>query len=65
MKDLTPREIRILQFSADGFGNKQIAAELGTSEQTIKNYKRLIFATLGASGIANAVATALRRGLID
>ena len=35
---LTPREIEILEYIAQGYLNKQIAAELGISEQTIKNH---------------------------
>ena len=35
---LAPRETEILKYIAQGYLNKQIAAELGISEQTIKNH---------------------------
>jgi len=35
---LTPREMEILNYIAQGYLNKQIAAELDISEQTIKNH---------------------------
>lgn len=62
---LSPREAEVLQLVADGFENKQIARELALSEATIKGYLKNIFDRLAVSGRAEAVATALRLGLIE
>ncbi len=62
---LSPRETEVLQLIADGMENKQIATELGLSEATVKGYLRNVFDRLGASSRAEAVATALRHGMIS
>jgi two-component system response regulator DegU len=61
---LTPRETEILHYIAQGFLNKQIAAELGISEQTIKNHVTSILRKLNANARTEAVVVAIRQGLI-
>ena len=61
---LTPREIEILQYIAQGYLNKQIAAELGISEQTIKNHVTSILRKLNANARTEAVVVAIKQGLI-
>lgn len=62
---LTPRETEILTFMAQGYFNKQIAAKLNISEQTIKNHITSILRKLDANARTEAVVTALKRGLIS
>ncbi len=57
---LTAREIQILSFIANGNTNKQVARELGISEQTIKNHVSAILRKLNANDRAHAVAMAVR-----
>ncbi len=61
---LTNREREILALLADGLGNKQIAARLGISANTVKTHLELLFEKLGVSSRAEAVATGVRRGLL-
>jgi DNA-binding CsgD family transcriptional regulator len=61
---LSNREREILALLADGMGNKQIAARLGISANTVKTHIELLFDKLGASTRAEAVATGVRRGLL-
>jgi two-component system response regulator DegU len=61
---LTPREIQILEYIAKGYLNKQIAAELGISEQTIKNHVTSILRKLNANARTEAVVVAIKQGLI-
>lgn len=61
---LTHREIEVLVALADGAGNKAIGARLGISTHTVKTHVASIFAKLGASTRAEAVASAARLGLI-
>ncbi len=65
MSPLTPREIEILQYIAEGYLNKQIAAELGISEQTIKNHVTSILRKLNANARTEAVVVAIKQGLIS
>jgi two-component system, NarL family, response regulator DegU len=62
---LTPREMEILNYVAQGLLNKQIANQLGISEQTIKNHVTSMLRKLNANARTEAVILALRRGLIS
>lgn len=61
---LTSREREVLALLADGLANKQIAARLGISTNTVKTHLELLFEKLGVSSRAEAVATGVRRGLL-
>jgi DNA-binding NarL/FixJ family response regulator len=61
---LTNREREILALLADGLANKQIAARLGISKNTVKTHIELLFEKLAVSSRAEAVATGVRRGLL-
>lgn len=62
---LTPRETDILKYMARGYLNKQIAVELGISEQTIKNHVTSILRKLNANARTEAVVVAIKQGLIS
>jgi two-component system, NarL family, response regulator DegU len=64
LSPLTPREMEILKYIGQGFLNKQIAAELGISEQTIKNHVTSILRKLNANARTEAVVLAIKQGLI-
>jgi DNA-binding NarL/FixJ family response regulator len=61
---LTGREVEILGLLAEGLGNKTIAGRLGISEHTVKTHVTSVFAKLAVSTRAEAVAHAIRLGLI-
>lgn len=61
---LTPRELQVLRLAADGLAGAAIAAELHVSPATVKRHFEEIYARLGVSDRAAAVAKALRNGLI-
>jgi DNA-binding NarL/FixJ family response regulator len=61
---LSAREREILALLADGLGNKQIAARLGISTNTVKTHLELLFEKLAVSSRAEAVATGVKRGLL-
>lgn len=62
---LSRRESQILQRVAYGSTTKEVAHELGISAHTVKTHLERIFEKLGANDRAQAVAIALRRGLVD
>ena len=62
---LTPREIDVLHLIAGGNANKEIAARLSLTEETVKSHVRNILAKLGAHDRTHAVAIGLKRGIID
>jgi DNA-binding NarL/FixJ family response regulator len=62
---LTPSEVRVLRLIADGNANKQIAAELSISEETVKSRVKNILSKLGAGDRTHAVTIALKRGIIE
>src|SRR5438093_1430076 len=61
---LSNRERQVLALLADGLGNKQIAARLGISTNTVKTHLELLFEKLGVATRAEAVATGVKRGLL-
>ena len=46
---LTPKELRIVALIVQGYKNKEIATQLGTTEQVIKNYLRNVYDKIGVS----------------
>jgi DNA-binding CsgD family transcriptional regulator len=64
-EDLTPRELQTLRMKANGLVSKQIAAEFGITENTVKNHMTVILRKLGAENTAHAVAIGFRRGLLE
>lgn len=62
---LTPREAEVLRLVAGGNANKEIAAQLSLTEETVKSHVRNILAKLGANDRTHAVAIGLKRGIID
>jgi two-component system, NarL family, response regulator len=62
--ELSYRELQVLKQLATGKNNKEIARELQITEHTVKAHVRSILSKLHAVGRAEAVSTAMRRGLI-
>ncbi len=63
IESLTEREREILVHIARGETNREIAAHLGLSEKTIRNYVSLLFQKLNLSNRAEAAAFAVRHGI--
>jgi DNA-binding NarL/FixJ family response regulator len=61
---LSPREMEILLFIAQGKSNKEIAYKLGISRQTVKNHMTSILRKLAVNDRTQAAIYALRRGWI-
>ena len=62
---LTAREIDVLRYVAGGNRNRDIAGLLFISEETVKVHIRHIMEKLGASDRTQAVAIAVRRGIVQ
>jgi DNA-binding NarL/FixJ family response regulator len=63
---LTPREIRVLELLADGYEYQEMGRLLSIQGDTIKKMVAYrILSKLGADNKTQAVAMALRRGLIQ
>jgi ATP/maltotriose-dependent transcriptional regulator MalT len=52
---ITPRELEILQLIAEGLSNKEIAARVFVSENTVKTHSSRVFDKLGARRRTQAV----------
>jgi DNA-binding NarL/FixJ family response regulator len=61
---LSPREIEVLALMAKGLHNKEIAAALRISNETVRIHAKNIFAKLQVPDRTAAVMDALRRGII-
>ena len=62
---LTTREVEVLRQVAGGNRNRDIAEHLFISEETVKVHVKHVMDKLGASDRTEAVAIALRRGIIQ
>ncbi len=63
-KGLSAREAEALVLAAKGAGNREIAAAMNLSENSVKMFLKRAFYKLGAANRAEAVQLAVRRGLI-
>jgi len=62
---LTPGEIEVLRLIAAGNANKEIAAQLSLTEETVKGRVRGILSKLGANDRTHAAMIGVKRGIID
>jgi DNA-binding NarL/FixJ family response regulator len=62
---LTPAEIEVLRLIAGGNANKEIAAQLSLTEETVKSRVRSILSKLGANDRTHAAMIGVKRGIID
>ena len=65
LRELSDREVEVLQYVAGGKSNKEIADQLMISEKTVKAHLRSIFRKLEVGDRAQAVAHAMRKGLVE
>jgi DNA-binding NarL/FixJ family response regulator len=62
---LTPAEVDVLRLIAAGNANKQIAAQLSITEETVKGRVKNILAKLGANDRTHAAMIGIKRGIIE
>jgi DNA-binding NarL/FixJ family response regulator len=62
---LSPSEMRVLRLIADGQSNKEIAAALAITEESVKGQVKNILSKLGARDRTHAAVIALRNGIIE
>jgi DNA-binding NarL/FixJ family response regulator len=62
---LTVREMDVLRLIAAGNANKEIAAQLSITEETVKSRVTNILSKLGANDRTHAVTIGLKRGIIE
>jgi len=63
-EQLTPRELEVVEFMAQGLSNKEIANAIGRTEETVKIHLKSVFAKLKVTTRTEAVRVALTRGLV-
>ena len=61
---LTERQHELLAMVAEGLTNRQIAAELGISESTVKNHLHQVFSKLGVTSRSQAISVGVRLGIV-
>jgi DNA-binding NarL/FixJ family response regulator len=62
---LSSREVEVLQLIAEGYANKQIAAELGVSFKTVDKHRQHLMGKLNIHDVAGLTRCAIAEGLIE
>ena len=62
---LTPAEVVVLRLIAAGNANKEIADQLGVTEDTVKGRVKSILSKLDANDRTHAAIIGLKRGIIE
>ena len=63
--NITPRQAQVLHLAANGYTNKEIGRQLGTTEDTVKSQMAAILRRLHVEDRTQAVAVAIRLGLVN
>jgi DNA-binding NarL/FixJ family response regulator len=63
--ELTSREGEVLQLIAEGFSNKQIAAELSISIKTVEKHRQQVMNKLNIHDVAGLTRYAIAKGMIE
>jgi DNA-binding NarL/FixJ family response regulator len=61
---LTPRQREVLQLTAEGKTNAEMAARLNISQRTVENHRAVLMQKLGLQSQTELIRHALRHGLI-
>ncbi len=64
-EELSEREVEVLERIVRGRSNKEIAAELGISENTVKFHTKHVFEKLGVIDRVQATTAAIERGIVQ
>jgi two-component system NarL family response regulator len=63
-KDLSVRELEVLQLIVRGRSNKEIASDMGVGEESVKSYLKSLFHKLGVTDRTQAAIEAIRHGIV-
>ena len=63
--ELTSRESEVLQLIAEGFSNKQIAAELAISIKTVEKHRQQVMNKLNIHDVAGLTRYAISKGMVE
>jgi FixJ family two-component response regulator len=64
VKTLSPREAEVFALVVTGMLNKQIGAQLGIAEKTVKVHRAQVMTKMGAGSLAELVQMAGRAGVL-
>ena len=62
--ELTDRELEVLHQLVDGHTNRRIALQLGLSAKTVMHHTGNVYRKLGVGGRVEAIAYAIRNGVV-
>jgi DNA-binding NarL/FixJ family response regulator len=65
VRSLTPRQLEVLRFLAEGRSAKEIASSLSVSARTVEFHKYQMMETLGLHTSAELIHFAIKHGLVD
>jgi DNA-binding NarL/FixJ family response regulator len=63
--ELSPRERQVIELIVKGRSNKEIGADLGVAENTVKNHVKVVLEKLGVQDRVQATTRAIQRGIVQ
>jgi two-component system NarL family response regulator len=63
--ELSPREREVLELIVKGRSNKEIGADLGVAENTVKNHVKVLLGKLDVQDRVQATTKAIQRGIVQ
>ena len=63
-RPLTPREVEVVRYVAEGYKNKDIAEKLGIQIKTVETHRTNINNKLGFNHVSQLIIYAIQKGLI-
>ena len=63
--ELSPREREVLELIVKGRSNKEIGADLGVAENTVKNHVKVVLEKLNVQDRVQATTRAIQRGIVQ
>ncbi|HHT05421.1 MAG TPA: response regulator transcription factor [Hydrogenispora sp.] len=63
-RNLTPREVELLQLIAKGYKNREIAKQMMIALKTVENHRANIMKKLNVTNAAELIVTAVKEGIV-
>lgn len=65
MSGLSPQQRKLVELTALGLSNKEIASKMSIETNTVSKYRDILGEKIGVKGVANLTRYAIREGIVS